>query len=122
VAEFLSAVALVAGSLFRSARYRGHLQELLAQTRAQARELQTQQEELRVANEELQQQRDSLQRSQAQLEAQQAELEATNVRLERRPGRWRRAARSSSAAAPGWPRRPRSSSAPTSTSPSSWPT
>ncbi|MGC4118671.1 MAG: response regulator [Myxococcales bacterium] len=80
--EFLQASSIIVGSLLRSARYRGHLQELLAETQAQARELQTRQEELRVANEELQQQRDTLQSSQAQLESQQVELQATNAQLE----------------------------------------
>jgi signal transduction histidine kinase len=52
-------------SPLRSARYRAHLQDLLAETQRQAEELQVGQEELRVSNEELEEQSRALQRSQA---------------------------------------------------------
>jgi signal transduction histidine kinase/CheY-like chemotaxis protein/CHASE3 domain sensor protein len=66
----------------RSAKYRGDLQTLLAETQRQAEELQVQGEELRVSNEELEEQGRALKESQARLEQQQVELEQTNSQLE----------------------------------------
>jgi CheY-like chemotaxis protein len=86
-AEELELLALVAekmGSALRSAQYRQHLKELLAQTQQQSEELQAQQEELRVTNEELAEQARALQESQAQLESQHAEMEQVNLWLEER--------------------------------------
>jgi CheY-like chemotaxis protein/CHASE3 domain sensor protein len=73
-----SAIAIA----MRSAKYRGELQTLLAETQRQAEELQVQGEELRVSNEELEEQGRALKESQARLEQQQVELEQTNSQLE----------------------------------------
>ncbi|MGO9287938.1 MAG: CHASE3 domain-containing protein, partial [Polyangia bacterium] len=82
VLDYVKAVADIAGSALRSARYRTRLQKLLEESQRLAEELQTQQEELRVSNEELEEQSRALRESQARLEAQQAELEQTNSQLE----------------------------------------
>jgi signal transduction histidine kinase/CheY-like chemotaxis protein len=70
------------GVTIRSAKYRAHVQALLAETQQQAEELQAQSEELRAGNEELEAQAQLLLQSQAQLEDQQAELERSNAQLE----------------------------------------
>ena len=80
--EVLVRVSEAIAIAIRSARDRGRLEELLAETQRQAEELQAQQEELRVSNEELEQQSRTLQLSQTELENQQAELEQINVQLE----------------------------------------
>ncbi|WP_118181084.1 response regulator [Paraburkholderia phosphatilytica] len=82
VERLLARVAENVGMALRSARYRGRLEELLAQTQRQSDELQTQQEELRVSNEELEERGRMLMDSQARLETQQSELEETNAQLE----------------------------------------
>jgi CheY-like chemotaxis protein len=81
-ADFLTVAGESAGIALRSARYRAHLQDLLAETQRQAEELQVRQEELRVSNEELEEQSRALQRSQAQMEHQQQALEESNAQLE----------------------------------------
>lgn len=82
VLELLDEISNAAGIAFRSARYRGELQNLLEETQRQAEELQVQSEELRVSNEELEEQGRALRESQGRLEQQQAELEQTNAQLE----------------------------------------
>lgn len=67
---------------FMTAQARKRVNELLAQTRQQAEELQSQEEELRAANEELELQTESLRASETQLKANQAQLEAVNAALE----------------------------------------
>src|SRR5512135_1058528 len=67
---------------FTTAQARTRVNELLAQTRQQAEELQAQEEELRAANEELESQTESLRASEAKLKANQAELEQANAELE----------------------------------------
>jgi CheY-like chemotaxis protein/signal transduction histidine kinase len=61
---------------------RRKVDELLAETQRQARELQSQQQELRVTNEELQQHTLALSASQQHLQAQQTALESANEELE----------------------------------------
>ncbi len=80
--DLVDSVAEPIAVAIRSAQYRQRLEELLGETRRQAKELQVQQEELRVTNEELEEQSRALRDSQAHLEAQQAELEQTNAQLE----------------------------------------
>jgi PAS domain S-box-containing protein len=67
---------------FMTAQARDRINELLAQTRQQAEELQAQEEELRATNEELQTQAESLRASETKLKTKQAELETTNAELE----------------------------------------
>jgi CheY-like chemotaxis protein/signal transduction histidine kinase len=84
--ELLQRVGESIGVAVRSANYRTHLQDLLAETQRQAEELETQSEELRVANEELEEQSRALKESQSRLEMQQVELEQTNAQLEEQAG------------------------------------
>ena len=82
VRELFERVSDKIGIAFRSAQYRGQLQELLEETRRQAEELRNQTEELAASNEELEEQARALQDSQRRLEHQQAELEEQNAQLE----------------------------------------
>jgi CheY-like chemotaxis protein len=65
-----------------TAQSRARIDELLAETRQQAEELQAREERLRAANAELERQTESLSRSETQLREQQAELAAANRDLE----------------------------------------
>jgi CheY-like chemotaxis protein len=67
---------------FMTAQARQRVNELLAQTRQQAEELQSQEEELRATNEELEAQTESLRTSETRLKTNQAELEAANADLQ----------------------------------------
>jgi signal transduction histidine kinase/DNA-binding response OmpR family regulator len=75
--EFLQQVLPLIAIAVNTAQSRTQMQELLQQTQAQAKELQTQQAELQQTNEELQSQAEELQ-------AQQDELRRTNDALETR--------------------------------------
>lgn len=67
---------------FTTAQARARIDELLAQTRQQAQELQAREEKLRAANAELELQTANLRRSEARLREQQFKLEETNRELE----------------------------------------
>ncbi|MGC1375101.1 MAG: substrate-binding domain-containing protein, partial [Anaerolineales bacterium] len=67
---------------FMTAQARARVNELFAQTRQQAEELQAQEEELRATNEELEAQTESLRASENRLKANQTALEAANTDLE----------------------------------------
>ncbi|MFZ6027780.1 MAG: substrate-binding domain-containing protein, partial [Chloroflexota bacterium] len=67
---------------FMTAQARARVNELFAQTRQQAEELQAQEEELRATNEELEAQTESLRASEERLKQNQAALEAANADLE----------------------------------------
>jgi PAS domain S-box-containing protein len=67
---------------FMTAQARARVNELFAQTRQQAEELQAQEEELRATNEELETQTESLRASETRLKANQTALEAANADLE----------------------------------------
>ena len=67
---------------FMTAQARTRVNQLFAQTRQQAEELQAQEEELRATNEELEAQTESLRASEERLKANQAALEAANADLE----------------------------------------
>ncbi|MFZ6027777.1 MAG: response regulator [Chloroflexota bacterium] len=67
---------------FMTAQARARVNELFAQTRRQAEELQAQEEELRATNEELEAQTESLRASEERLKQNQAALEAANADLE----------------------------------------
>ncbi len=81
-AEFLDKVMESIAIAFMTALSRVRVNELLAQTRQQAEELQAQEEELRATNEELEAQTESLRSSEARLKQNQAALEAANAELE----------------------------------------
>jgi signal transduction histidine kinase/CheY-like chemotaxis protein/CHASE3 domain sensor protein len=70
------------GVALRASMDRRRLEDLLAETKRQAEELQVQQEELRSSNEELEEQGHHLRESQTRLETQQHELEEINAQLE----------------------------------------
>lgn len=80
--DFLNQVAENVAITVHSAQSRQQVEELLAQTQAQAEELETQQEELRQSNEELEEQTKALKDSEARLQVQQEELQQTNEELE----------------------------------------
>ncbi|MFZ6029727.1 MAG: ATP-binding protein, partial [Chloroflexota bacterium] len=78
LAKTLEGIAIA----FMTAQARRKVNELLAQTRQQAEELQAQEEELRATNEELEAQTESLRASEERLKQNQAALEAANADLE----------------------------------------
>jgi GAF domain-containing protein len=80
--EFLDKTLESVAVAFMTAQARTRVNELFAQTRKQAEELQVQEEELRATNEELESQTESLRASGTRLKANQAALEASNVELE----------------------------------------
>ncbi|MCP4752313.1 MAG: response regulator, partial [Proteobacteria bacterium] len=80
--EFLNLVSENIGISLNSALARTEMQELLAESRRQAEELQSQQEALRVANEELEEQTKALTESQHRLQTQRKELTSSNEKLE----------------------------------------
>jgi CheY-like chemotaxis protein len=79
--ELLTSLAEPIGIALRSVRLRRELERLLAETQAQAEELQQQGDALRAVNEELEQQADALRQAQAALEENQAALEEGNAQL-----------------------------------------
>ncbi|MGC1374949.1 MAG: response regulator [Anaerolineales bacterium] len=81
-AEFINNALETVAIAFMTAQARHKVNELLAQTRKQAEELQTQEEELRATNEELETQTESLRASENRLKANQVALEAANADLE----------------------------------------
>ncbi len=81
--EYLQAATENIAIAFNTAGARDRINELLAETQAQARALKTQEEELRAANQELEAQTESLRVSESRLRQQQRELEAANTELER---------------------------------------
>ena len=89
--EFLNSTIESIAIAFSTAQARTQVNELLAQTRQQAEELQTQEEELRATNEELEAQTESLllsegnlRKNQAVLNQQNQELRAAQQELERK--------------------------------------
>jgi PAS domain S-box-containing protein len=80
--EFLNNALESMAIAFMTAQARKRVNELYAQTRQQAEELQAQEEELRATNEELEAQTESLRASETRLKQNQAELEAANANLE----------------------------------------
>jgi CheY-like chemotaxis protein/signal transduction histidine kinase/DNA-binding LacI/PurR family transcriptional regulator len=80
--EFLNNALETVAIAFITAQARERVNELLAQTRQQAEELQSQEEELRATNEELEAQTESLRNSETRLKQNQAALEAANADLE----------------------------------------
>jgi PAS domain S-box-containing protein len=80
--EFLNKVMESIAIAFMTALSRVRVNELLAQTRQQAEELQSQEEELRATNEELEAQTESLRNSETRLKQNQTALEAANADLE----------------------------------------
>ncbi len=82
--KYLKAAAFNIGMAIHSARDHQRLQTLLAETKAQARELETQQRELENINAELEAQAEKLQASEEELRVQQEELQQANQELEER--------------------------------------
>ena len=82
--EFLNKALESIGLAFSTAQARTQVNELLAQTQQQARELQLREEELRATNDELQEQTQALRLSQQRLVIQQEALESANAELEER--------------------------------------
>ncbi|MFZ6028691.1 MAG: response regulator [Chloroflexota bacterium] len=80
--EFLDKALESVAVAFTTAQARKRVNELYAQTRQQATDLQAQEEELRATNEELEAQTESLRASEAKLRHNQAALEAANAELE----------------------------------------
>ncbi|MFZ6027779.1 MAG: response regulator [Chloroflexota bacterium] len=80
--EFLDKTLESIAIAFMTAQARRKVNQLLAQTRQQAEELQAQEEELRATNEELEAQTESLRASEERLKQNQAALEAANADLE----------------------------------------
>lgn len=76
--RFLQDVSESIAIAFITAQARTRVNELFAQTRQQAEELQAQEEELRATNEELEAQTESLRASETQLKAKQATLDEQN--------------------------------------------
>lgn len=82
--DFFHAVSHSIGILINNAKNRQKLQELLAQTKAQAEELKAQHSELENINAELEAQTEKLQVSEEELKVQHEELEQANSELEER--------------------------------------
>ncbi|MGC1374733.1 MAG: substrate-binding domain-containing protein, partial [Anaerolineales bacterium] len=80
--EYLNTALESVAIAFMTAQARHKVNELFAQTRQQAEELQAQEEELRATNEELEAQTESLRASENRLKANQTALEAANTDLE----------------------------------------
>jgi CheY-like chemotaxis protein/signal transduction histidine kinase/ABC-type sugar transport system substrate-binding protein/HAMP domain-containing protein len=80
--EFIQTARSNIAIAFNTAQARARIDQLLAQTQQQAKNLQRQEEELREANKELEAQTESLRASETKLKEQQTELEATNTQLE----------------------------------------
>jgi tubulin-specific chaperone A len=80
--EFLDRTLESIAIAFMTAQARARVNELFAQTRKQAEELQAQEEELRATNEELEAQTESLRASETRLKTNQTALEAANADLE----------------------------------------
>jgi PAS domain S-box-containing protein len=80
--ELLSRVSESLGVAVHSSKERTRLEQLLAETQQQGRELQARQEELHASNQELEVQARSLSDSQLQRNAQRAEIDQTHSQLE----------------------------------------
>jgi CheY-like chemotaxis protein/signal transduction histidine kinase len=80
--NFLESVSESIAITFQSVSARLQTEQLLLQTREQARDLQVREEELKQINEELESQSDALKESQSRLQKQQEKLRQTNEELE----------------------------------------
>lgn len=80
--EFLDTALASVAIAFNTARARARIDELLAQTQAQAAAVRAREEELRALNEVLQAQTENLRTSESRLRAQQGELQSVNAELE----------------------------------------